>query len=541
MAIGGRRLWRVGTDVAVAGLAVVAALAVAGHTFGTGFPLDDSWIHMVYGLALTTSGSLAYDNGRPATGCTSPAWSALVGLAHSLAGARGPSMRAVSFVQAIGVALHAVQAVVAAHLARVCAPERRWGTPLALGAGALVACAPTLAFAAVSGMEVPLEGALLVGALLASTRRQWMVAGVLAGTAALARPEGILAVIAVGWLGFVFGRLRAAATALGAGLAPVAGIVARNFAVSGRPLPATFYVKANPTAMPIAQSLARGLVDVLGGMRPASHVVFWVGVSTAVGLGAIAATRSLRRLRLATPLERGAVTMGTAAALGLAYAAGIAALSFFENPRSFYYERYVAPPLVPMIVAGVASVAWLARSIRGGLRGRIAVAAPLMLTLAGVVDEALGWRFDRTRFAADVAATNFKQVRIGKWIDATLTADAVVWTIDAGAVRYWGRRRTVDLVRLNTPELFDGPLVKTDWWPTAIVVIPEIFQTATAERLLDVVFVAGSPWAVPGEPDPSRQEVHVCLPTAGRARDGRVLVLYRKEQIIAVGKCVASH
>jgi hypothetical protein len=194
-----------------------------------------------------------------------------------------------------------------------------------------------------------------------------------------------------------------------------------------------------------------------------------------------------------------------------------------------------------MIVAAVASVAWLGRPIRGGLRGRVAVAAPLVLALAGVVDEALGWRSDRTRFAADVAATNAKQVRIGKWIDATLPADAVVWTIDAGAVRYWGRRRTVDLVRLNTPELFDGPLVKTDWWPTAIVVIPAIFQTATAEPLLDVVLVAGSPWAVSGERDASRQEVHLCLPAAARARDGRVLVLYLKEQVIAVGKCVASH
>jgi hypothetical protein len=533
-----RRAW---IDVAVGALAVGAALFVGGRALGTGFPLDDAWIHMVYGLALRTDGSLAYNHGHAATGCTSPAWSTLIALADVIAGARGPSMHAVCAVQAIGVTLHAVQATLGARLARACAPQRTWGTPLALGAGALIACAPTLAFAAVSGMEVPLEGGLLVGALLAAMRQRWVMAGALAGAAALARPEGALGVIAVAWLAFVFGRLRAAATALGVGLIPIAALLARNIAVSGRPLPATFYVKANPTAMPLTQSLVRGLVDALGGMRPASHWLLWGGVAAALGVGAFASTRSLRSRGPAAIHERGAIMAGTVAALGLAYATGISALSFFENPHSFYYQRYVAPPLVLLIVAAVASFSWPAQSMRRVVRERFVVAATLVPTMVGVFDEALAWRDDRTRFAVDVASINAEQARIGRWIDSTLPAEAVVWTIDAGAVRYWGRRATVDLVRLNTPELFDGARVKKAWWPTAIVVIPEIFQVATAEAVLDLVLVAESPAAAPGLREAWREEVYMCLQSAVTARDNRVLVLYEKEQVIAIGRCVAPH
>jgi hypothetical protein len=524
---------RLGPEVAAGALAVLAAGVVGGRALGTGFPLDDAWIHMVYGAALRHTASLAYDDGRPSTGCTSAVWAAVVALAHGVAAPAGaPSLRVVACVQAFGATLHGATAVLAARTARAWAPRRSWAAPMALAAGALVAGAPTLAYAAVSGMEVSLTAALLLGVLGAASRRRWLLAGALAGVASITRPEAALAVAVVSGLAAAIERPRVALRAMAAGLLPLAARVTRDYAVSGRPLPATFYVKANPTAQPLARSLHRGLIEVLGGMRPASSGLFWACLLGALGLGAVALAR---RIRGAAPARR-PLAIGAAAALGLTYAGGISALSYFENPGSFYYQRYVAPPLPLMIVAGLAAAAWLAR-----LLGRVGSWPSTVLwglAAAGVAHEIAGWSADRARFAADVAATNAQQVAIGRWLDAQLPPGAVVWTIDAGAIRYWGRRPTVDLVRLNTPDLFDGTRVKKGWSPSAIVTIPATFQVATSGPLLDVAFVAHAPAAPPDRDDPGRQEVYRCRRDADHARDNRVLVLYRQSAVIAAGHCV---
>jgi hypothetical protein len=541
--MGTRLARRIGPEIVAAALAAGAAVAVSWRALGTGFPLDDAWIHMVYGLSLATHGSLAYDDGHASTGCTSPAWAVLVALAHLVVGARGPSMLALAAVQCIGVALHAAQASLAARLVRAWAPARRWGAPLAMCAGALVACAPTLAFAAPSGMEVALTGTLLLAALLAATRRRWTLAGGLAGMAAVARPEATLVVVALPVIAALVASARDALRAAGAGVLPVAVLAARNLFVSGRPLPATYYVKANPGAQPLAASLERGVVMVLGGMPPASHGVFWACVAAAVGVGATVVARGVATRRRRGPAVRTTAMVGTTALLGVAWATGISALTFFEKPTAFYYQRYLAPPLVLMVVAGLAGAAWLAhatgRRTSTSTRWK-ALAATMALAVAGVADEVGAWGAHRARFADDVASTNAQQVAIGRWIDAHLRPGAVVWTIDAGAVRYWGRRPTVDLVRLNTPELFDGSRVHKAWWPTAIVLIPEVFQTVTFTALLDVALVAESPSAAPGAREAWRHEVHVCRPDVATAKDNRVLVFFHQQQtLLAVGRCVA--
>jgi hypothetical protein len=379
-------------------------------------------------------------------------------------------------------------------------------------------------------MEVPLAGAVLLGALLAATRGRWMLAGALAGLGTLVRPEAALTVVAVPLAALLLRRRADAARSLGAGLIPSLALAARNLVVTGRPLPATFYVKANPGAQPVGRSLARGLVDTLGQMAPVSHGVLWACVAGAVAVGAVALVR--RR-----PVARVAM-IGVTASLGLAYAGGISALSFFENPAAFYYQRYVAPPLVLVVVSGMVSLAWLARvAVRRGARWMAWV--PWVLALAGVVEEASGWGDDCVRFARDVASTNAQQVTIGRWIDANVRPGGVVWTIDAGAVRYWGRRPTVDLVRLNTPELFDGVKVDRAFWPSVVVVIPEIFQVAAAspEPILQRALVAESPTAAPGAREAWRHEIVRCSPSSATAQDARIAVLYQHAQVIASGSC----
>ena len=95
--------------VAVAGLAgVVAAWVLAPeYLVSRGFPLDDAWIHSVYGRSLARWGMLAYNPGIPATGATSPLWAVVMAVPH-LATSRPAAM--LLGVKAIGLALHLLTA-----------------------------------------------------------------------------------------------------------------------------------------------------------------------------------------------------------------------------------------------------------------------------------------------------------------------------------------------------------------------------------------------------------------------------------------------
>src|SRR6185503_14621945 len=66
--------------VVLAGLAGLAAVwtFTPEYLLARGFPLDDAWIHAVYGRSLARSGMLAFNPGVPATGVTSPLWALIL-------------------------------------------------------------------------------------------------------------------------------------------------------------------------------------------------------------------------------------------------------------------------------------------------------------------------------------------------------------------------------------------------------------------------------------------------------------------------------
>ena len=76
-------------------LFLAAERRVAGES---GFPLDDSWIHLHFARNLAEGRGFAYNPGVPVAGSTAPLWTLLLGLAFRLA---GPS---VLLVKVLGVA-----------------------------------------------------------------------------------------------------------------------------------------------------------------------------------------------------------------------------------------------------------------------------------------------------------------------------------------------------------------------------------------------------------------------------------------------------
>ena len=179
--------------LALATLAVVWGIGRGESPGPLGFPLDDAWIHMVYGRGLLANGYLAYEDGVPSTGCTSPAWAIVLAILHGIF-ARGHAVgEVVAAVMVAGAALHVAGAQAAASLARRVGSDAVTATV----AGGIVAAAPLLAGASLSGMEVALTAWLLLCGTAAAAKGRPGTAGVWFAAAGWARPESAAVLVVV--------------------------------------------------------------------------------------------------------------------------------------------------------------------------------------------------------------------------------------------------------------------------------------------------------------------------------------------------------
>lgn len=84
----------------------------------------------------------------------------------------------------------------------------------------------------------------------------------------------------------------------------------------------------------------------------------------------------------------------------------------------------------------------------------------------------------RHHIASDARAIHIVKVQPGKWINDHTPTSAVVGVNDAGAIRYFGRRHTVDLLGLNNSAIAFGKisqleaLQSSDW----LAIVPALFN-----------------------------------------------------------------
>ncbi len=420
--------------IAVAALGVLAALAVAapGYLGGQGFPLDDAWIHAVYGRALARHGAFQYNPGVAASGESAPLWAIVSALVHLVA--RAPAT-VVLVTKLVGFALHVAAAIACAGaLADEDAP---WWLPLA--GGLVVLLQPDLVAAATSGMEVPLA-AWAACLLWRQARAPSLVRfGGATVVAVLARPE--LGVVAFALPALLHaGRDRAAlaralaAAAAGAALAFVV-IVAIDLAGSGRPLPATFYAKVGAGATPLLVREWLGFVGIGARLPPFALPLSLVAVLAAALWVLRGDGRAVFRAAAAAALS------------ALAYWAVSFALIAPVDPFAFYHQRYVLPVL-PLLVGFVPAALVAVRPSPS--RRRVAAVALAALAAWLAVAAPARWR----RLANDARNIDDVQVRLGRTLAAAAPTD-VAWVVDAGAARYFGNAFVVDVVGLNTPALLD--------------------------------------------------------------------------------------
>ena len=423
-----------------------------------GFPLDDAWIHLVYARGLVTEGGFHYNPGVPEAGMTSPLWVVLLArCSRSCVASARPRWW-------WGQSRCRSRAVSRGHRARVAPGEvaraRRDGVrPRRPAVRHRSLRSP---FSRAAGMEVPLFVALVLATLLAAVRGRWLRAGIVQGLAIVARPEGVLL---VPFVVFLLARSASPRTprrmALAAACALAPALLYSGFCLhaTGAPLPDTFYAKfhaGNPLSV---ETLVKGWSDYVHGNLP----YFTLEIGTLLLL--IGTVDVVRRAGVA-----GAATLGAFLALFV----GTLASRDFGAGHYHYWERWLIPSFPGLLIAmasglgvlcsGREALRWLMpeKDRRRGAKGAAgeAPAAPAKPSRAGIALAVVAgvlllaaWPrtlIDRAHmFAWNCQNIDEVDVALRRWVDANLPKDAVIAVNDAGALRCFGRRVTIDLVGLN--------------------------------------------------------------------------------------------
>jgi hypothetical protein len=402
----------------------------------TGFPLDDAWIHRVYARSFAHLQGFAYNPGQQETGATSPLWAIVSAPAHALQIAGDNAV--VLAVKAIGL-LAALAALFAlATLTRRLSGSRTAG----IVAACVLAADPRLAFAALSGMETPLALALWLGGTAALVADRRAAGLLLLGLGVTARPEMALVAaltalptLVMGWL--ESGGRRRLTRDAGVALLPAALWAIFCLSATGRPLPATFYVKS--VGFDLGGDSLRLAWDLLAQNGPLTASTLLIGAAALAVL--------LRRRR-----DHATDTAG----LSLLLAPVIYLLAVVASRQiglsGYYWTRWADPPALALTAAaGAGFGAAIARapgllSVRRRTTGLVLGCVLLFAALAGCLG---AWGERRSRLESDGAAIARMNVQPALWLRSATPAGAVVGVNDAGALRYFSDRRVLDLIGLN--------------------------------------------------------------------------------------------
>ncbi|GJM21574.1 MAG: hypothetical protein DHS20C15_14890 [Planctomycetota bacterium] len=446
-----------------------------------GFPLDDAWIHMVYARALAALEGLHYNPGEAQTGVSAPLWTALLALPVGIAerfGAR-PDLGVRLLASLVSVATAFAGARLAARAGRLAG----------LIAAILLSVDPWMVFDRFAGMEAPLFALLLFGFVAALADGRSARAGWLGGALLLTRPEAAVLVLA-GAIWLQRRKLRVTLFLLPA-LLPWALWALWCWQVSGRAWPSTFDSKLGleTDAAAHARVLAALLSDLGWGLAPLLLAPYGAWL-----------------------LERNGNTRGSGLCLlgaALLLVVGVLlsrGMQLGDDPARvpYYWSRYALLAWPLLLVLSSIGLAGQLRSASAGLRCKPVAGAfliaPLALTLVLARSLPAHALHLPARFAAECAELELLHVTAGHWIDEHLPPDALVATHDAGALRYFGRRRVLDIWGNHAHELNrvhreararDGDDVAqqaalrwlTRQQPDALVVFPMLFAVSQASEL----------------------------------------------------------
>ncbi len=444
-------------------VALMALLALALYLYyggqgagSSGFPLDDSWIHLQIAHNVAAGQGWSFNPGEPTGASTAPLWVALLAPLFWLPG------DVTVWVKALGCLLYLIDVLLVADVARLATGDRR----VAVAAGLLAAWQSAFVWGALSGMEVTLYLLLFLmslrslllaeqrGARSAYASTAWLV------VAGWARPE-LWAFLPVTW-GYLAWRRREVPLGQwwvhgGIALLGVGAFALFNLSLWGHALPSTYYAKTSHLHGADGQGLLASLFALLDRLVINVQGIIYSQnpiLALSLGLVAIAAWRGTRkqRLHLALLLLFVLVAIASAALLDVGNVT-------FQTYRRSAYALACMNILVAIGAMALWDTLWRAGPIGDASslgRRRLSsagVAGPVICVVAMVVAmQADGLRRGAQLYANDVRSINQGDVAAGQWLADNTSADVLVGANDIGAVAYFGKRRVFDVIGLASPE-----------------------------------------------------------------------------------------
>ncbi len=490
----------------------------------TGFPLDDTWIHLVYVRSLATQGGLYYNPGIWEAGATSWGWVFFL-TPFYLVGTLALHIDVVIVVKFVGLALGGLCTLFAYLLLARITKNR----PFSLLGATLLTLEPTLAFHRISGMEGTLLVATVLGASLALLNRRWLWAGTLIAFSFWTRPDAAFYVAAalgiVGVLWLVKYRREILATLNLIWIQPKPEGVAPPLQTSpALPIWPALKNELLPLALPSLLALGSwlGYNQLINGtLYPNTYLVkhdFGLPLLPLQNIyyvikGGMVATQPWLQSWLLLPtialclygiwyaVRRSGLSLVPLALFPLLLVVAVGkGMGFGDYYFSIWLRRYVDPAtpilLFFVLLGAFGCLTWLRSILLQKVKSVPAQAVlfvPGMLTLLLAAAFSIGqdvrvWKTMITEFSWNTCNVNDVDVAAGKWLRDNTPADATVLATDAGAIRYFGERFTYDAVGLN----YHDVLYRPRGLETVLEVKPAYFaiwEPREAERLPNSVML----------------------------------------------------
>ena len=417
-------LWAVTAISGVAGVYFWNGVDSAnGHS---GFPLDDSWIHLTFARTLSQTGHFAYGPLNNATsGSTSPLFTvmeAVLFLVTSNEFFIAKLLSIIGFVLAVHFVFKAMEAA---------RPLLVW---MPVSAALLLIVNPRFFAASVWGMETTFAGAFIAAAAYYYEKRSWRILGIVLGLSLWCRPDLVLIPLALGIDYFLNRRNREEIEwkellipAISLGVA----YLAFNMVLSGSPLPNTFSAK-----------LAYYKLHHPGFWSAAWDFFTTEGKGLTMGFviaGVLVVVLSLIRRKTIIPIYPFLLFIG------------FIALYAWKLPYLYQDGRYLVPACVAFVLSAAfgvgAVVEWFGQ-------GRFVSAAAILLAVAAGM-QLSGFSFSDLieHEASQEQYINRLQVTSANWCAKNLPKDAVIATHDIGAIGFYSNRKIVDMVGLVDPQI----------------------------------------------------------------------------------------
>jgi hypothetical protein len=412
--------------IALAALvAVMFYLLVSARTSRIGFPLDDAWIHLTYARNFAMHEQWAFRLGENSAGSTSPLWTILLAIGYllKLAPYIWPFFLGWVLLTLLGIQAESVtRKLVSTYRARL-----PW-------VGFFFVTVWHLTWSAVSGMETLLQGYIflyVLSTLLVNPNR-YLALGFLTGLSIWVRPDGITLLGPLIFTAFMIEkrdkqRWNEIAKILIGFSALFVPYLLFNLALSGHPLPNTFYAKqAEYQAAWISLGLTYRINNYLMPILASPFIALLPG----------AVIWMSRRIR----------SWDWAAIATLLWFVGYIGLYFLRLP-AYQHGRYIIPAFPILYLWGVLGLVEYVTSPKANRR--ISLVWTSLTGLLCLLFTIVAARQN----AADVAWIEKEMVGTAKWVEENLPPDALLAVHDIGALGYFDQHPIIDLAGLVSPDV----------------------------------------------------------------------------------------